>query len=205
VVLPNTVNTWQSMSRPKNLQKTQELYRVIARLFASKGYHATSMREIAHELGMNKSSLYHYFTSKEDILFKLMNDAMDDALATLQEIRITDISPDEKLKKVLYFYTQYYAGDQERLILLVNEMNSLNEKSRSLLIKKQRHYVQLIQSILKELAAHGKMKRVDPVIATFAFFGMVHYTVKWYHKDGPVPPDQLAQMFVEIFNTGILI
>lgn len=192
------------MSRPRNLQKTQELYGVIARLFASKGYHATSMREIAHELGMNKSSLYHYFTSKEDILFKLMNDAMDDALATLQEICVTDISPEEKLKKVLAFYTHYYAGDQERLILLVNEINSLNEKSRSLLIEKQRHYVRLIQSILKELAAHGKMKRIDPAVATFAFFGMVHYTVKWYHQDGPVPLDQLAQMFVEIFNTGIL-
>ena len=192
------------MSRPKNLQKSQELYRVIARLFACRGYHATSMREIAHELGMNKSSLYHYFTSKEDILFKLMNDAMDDALATLQEICVTDISPEEKLKKVLGFYTQYYAGDQERIILLVNEMNSLNDESRSLLTQKQRHYVQLIQSILKELAEHGKMKRIDPAIATFAFFGMVHYTVKWYHKDGPVPLDQLAQMFIEIFNTGIL-
>ena len=192
------------MSRPKNLQKTQELYRATARLFASGGYHSTSMREIAHELGMNKSSLYHYFTSKEDILFKLMNDAMDDALATLEEICVTDISPEEKLKKVLGFYTQYYAGEQERLILLVNEMNSLSDESRSSLIQKQRHYVQLIQSILKKLADHGKMKQIDPAIATFAFFGMVHYTVKWYHKDGPVPLDELAQMFVEIFNKGIL-
>ncbi|HUT70424.1 MAG TPA: TetR/AcrR family transcriptional regulator [Desulfatiglandales bacterium] len=192
------------MPRPKNLQKIQEIYRVIARLFASRGYHSTSMREIAHELGMNKSSLYHYFTSKEDILFKLMNDAMDDALATLQDICVTDVSPEEKLKKVLSFYTQYYAGDQERLILLVNEMNSLNDQSRSLLIQKQRHYVQLIQSILKELADHGKMKQIDPAIATFAFFGMVHYTVKWYQKDGPIPLYQLAQMFVEIFNKGIL-
>ena len=193
------------MPRPKNSQKIQKIYEVIARLFAYRGYHSTSMREIAHELGMNKSSLYHYFTSKEDILFKLMNDAMDDALATLQDICVTDVSPEEKLKKVLCFYTQYYAGDHERLILLVNEMDSLNDESRSLLIEKQRHYVQLIQSILKELADHGKMKQIDPAIATFAFFGMVHYTVKWYHKDGPVPLDELAQIFAEIFNNGILI
>ena len=192
------------MSRPKNLQKTQELYRVIARLFASRGYHSTSMREIAHELGMNKSSLYHYLASKEDILFKLMNDAMDDALATLQDICVTDVSPEEKLKKVLYFYTQYYAGDQERLILLVNEMNSLNPEFRSVVREKQRSYVQLIQSILKELADHGKMRQIDPAVATFAFFGMVHYTVKWYRKDGPIPLYQLAEIFAEIFNKGIL-
>lgn len=192
------------MPRPRNLQKTEEIYRVIARLFAYRGYHSTSMREIARELGMNQSSLYHYFTSKQDILFTLMNDAMDDVLAILQEISSTDLLPEDRLNRVLGFYTQYYAGDQERLILLINEMNSLNEEYRSILVGKQRQYVQLIKSILEELAAQGKIKQIDPAIATFAFFGMVHYTIKWYHKDGPVSLDQLANSFVEIFTKGVL-
>ena len=192
------------MPRPRNLQKTEEIYRVIARLFAYRGYHSTSMREIARELGMNQSSLYHYFTSKQDILFTLMNDAMDDVLAILQEISSTDLLPEDRLNRVLGFYTQYYAGDQDRLILLINEMNSLNEEYRSILVGKQRRYVQLIKSILEELAAQGKIKQIDPVIATFAFFGMVHYTIKWYHKDGPVSLDQLANAFVEIFTKGVL-
>ncbi len=192
------------MPRPRNLQKTEEIYRVIARLFAYRGYHSTSMREIARELGMNQSSLYHYFASKQDILFTLMNDAMDDVLAILEEISSTDLLPEDRLNRVLSFYTQYYAGDQERLILLINEMNSLNEEYRSILVGKQRQYVQLIKSILEELAAQGKIKQIDPAIATFAFFGMVHYTIKWYHKDGPVSLDQLANAFVEIFTKGVL-
>lgn len=192
------------MPRQRNLQKTEEIYQVIARLFAYRGYHSTSMREIARELGMNQSSLYHYFTSKQDILFTLMNDAMDDVLAILQEISSTDLLPEDRLNRVLSFYTQYYAGDQERLILLINEMNSLNEEYRSILVRKQRQYVQLIKSILEELAAQGKIKQIDPAIATFAFFGMVHYTIKWYHKDGPVSLEQLANSFVEIFTKGVL-
>ena len=192
------------MPRPRNLQKTEEIYQVIARLFAYRGYHSTSMREIARELGMNQSSLYHYFASKQDILFTLMNDAMDDVLAILEEISSTDLLPEDRLNRVLSFYTQYYAGDQERLILLINEMNSLNEEYRSILVGKQRQYVQLIKSILEELAAQGKIKQIDPAIATFAFFGMVHYTIKWYHKDGPVSLDQLADAFVEIFTKGVL-
>lgn len=192
------------MPRPRNLQKTEEIYRVIARLFAYRGYHSTSMREIARELGMNQSSLYHYFASKQDILFTLMNDAMDDVLAILEEISSTDLLPEDRLNRVLSFYTQYYAGDQERLILLINEMNSLNEEYRSILVGKQRRYVQLIKSILEELAAQGKIKQIDPAIATFAFFGMVHYTIKWYHKDGPVSLEQLANSFVEIFTKGVL-
>lgn len=192
------------MPRPRNLQKTEEIYQVIARLFAYRGYHSTSMREIARELGMNQSSLYHYFAGKQDILFTLMNDAMDDVLEILEEISSTDLLPEDRLNRVLSFYTQYYAGDQERLILLINEMNSLNEEYRSILVRKQRRYVQLIKSILEELAAQGKIKQIDPAIATFAFFGMVHYTIKWYHKDGPVSLEQLADAFVEIFTKGVL-
>ena len=85
------------MSKPKNPDKSREIQAVVARLFAHKGYDATSMREIARELGMNQSSLYHYFRSKEEILFNLANDAMDDALPTLEEICKTDLSAVEKL------------------------------------------------------------------------------------------------------------
>lgn len=192
------------MSKIDKIEKTKQLQRIIARLFANKGYHSTSMREIARELGINQSTLYHYFESKEDILFKLMSDGMDDALETLEKICAIDLPPEEKLKKVLAFYARYSVGEKERVILLINEMNSLNEDYRHILIVKQRRYVEQIKSIMNELASQHKMKDLHPSIATFAFFGMVHYTFKWYHKEGPVGLDELAGLFVEIFTKGIL-
>jgi AcrR family transcriptional regulator len=192
------------MARPRSPQKSKEIHDVVARFFAHRGYHHTSMREIARELGLNQSSLYHYFTSKEDVLFRLMNDAMDDVLEKLEEICASDLPAEHKLKKMLHSYIRSYAGDQERLILLVNEMHSLTEKNRLILVEKQRKYVQLIKSILKELVDEEKMKEIDPSVATFAFFGMVHYTIKWYHKDGPITLDELAGQFVELFTKGIL-
>ena len=192
------------MSRPKKKNKIEEIQRVTAHLFAYKGYHPTTMRDIARELGMNKSSLYHYFESKEDLLFKLANDALDDCLVTLEKICTTDLPAEEKLKEVLVFYIRYYAGDQEGLTVMANELNSLNEEHRLILIEKQRHYVQLIKAILKELSDQNKIKEIHHSIATFAFFGMVHYTIKWYHKEGPVKLDELARLFVEIFTKGIL-
>jgi AcrR family transcriptional regulator len=197
-------NLRYAMARPKSPKKSKEIHGVVARLFAYRGYHHTSMREIARELDMNQSSLYHYLTSKEDVLFKLMNDAMDHVLVELKEICEKDLSAEDKLKKVLHSYIRSYAGDQERLILLVNEMNSLTEPNRLILVEKQRKYVQLIKSVLKELVDEDKMREIDPSVATFAFFGMVHYTIKWYHKDGPITLDELARLFVEIFTRGIL-
>ncbi|MBN2123402.1 MAG: TetR family transcriptional regulator [Deltaproteobacteria bacterium] len=192
------------MPKAKSPDKMGEIQRVVARLFASKGYSSTSMREIARELGMNQSSLYHYFKGKEEILYTLMNDAMDEALATLEEICASALSPEEMLLEVLDFYTKYYAGDQVGLILLVNEMHSLSRPYYRVLLQKQRRYVHLIRSILEQLAARKKMKGIHPTVATFAFFGMVHYTIKWYQKDGDVTLDELSRYFVEIFTHGIL-
>jgi len=193
------------MAEFKNSRRSKEIHGVVGRLFAQKGYHSTSMREIAQEMKMNPSSLYHYFRSKEDILFTLMNDAMDDALTTLNKICATPLPPEERLERVLGFYTQYYAGNQERLILLVNEMNSLSEGHRQILIKKQQQYVGLIRSILEELEAQGRLKPIHASVAVFAFFAMVHYTIKWYRPDGPVSLDDLTQSFSEIFTRGILV
>ncbi len=189
----------------KKADKTEEIHNVVTRLFAKKGYHNTSMREIARELSMNQSSLYHYFDSKEEILFTLINDAMDDALDTLEEICKTDLSPRGKLNRVLSFYTHYYTGDQDRLRLLVNEQGNLGKDYRRVLIKKERRYVHLLRSILKALTDEGRMKPIPPSVATFAFFGMVHYTIKWYDKDGPVKSDELADYFLEIFTKGIFL
>jgi len=192
------------MSGSKNRERIRQIQSVVAPLFAHKGYHSTSMREIARELGMNQSSLYHYFRSKEDILFQLMNDAVDNALTTLKEICAADLLPRDKLNKILHFYTQYYAGDPERLILLVNEQGSLSREHRRILVDKQRRYVHLFQEVFEELDEYQLTKEIPHSVAIFAFLGMVHYTIKWYDKKGRVGLEQLANSFVEIFTKGIL-
>jgi AcrR family transcriptional regulator len=192
------------MPKRRDPKKSEMVHQVVAQLFAKRGYHSTSIREIARQLGMNQSSLYYYFSSKEEILFRLMNEAMDDAMTTLKQICESEISPEEKLSRVLGFYVRYFAGDQDRLTLLVNERDCLGETYRRILIEKERRYVQLFKDIFEELNQTKKAKTIPPQVATFAFFGMVHYTIKWYHRDGPVGLDQLADFFVEMFTCGIL-
>lgn len=192
------------MPSSKNRKKAQEIERVAAGLFAHKGYRSTSMREIARELGMNQSSLYHYFKSKEEILFKLMNDAMDRALTILEEICAGDLLPRDKLFSILTFYTRYYAGAPERLILLVNEQNSLSSEHRTVLVEKQREYVRIFKEVFEELEGGSLSKDIPHSVTIFAFLGMVHYTITWYDKNGPVDLKRLADIFAEIFTNGML-
>jgi len=192
------------MPRSKKYSQIAEIDSVIARLFARNGYQSTTIRDIARELGITPASLYYYYKSKEEMLFRLMKGAMESAMVTIEDISLSDLSPEDKIKQVLTFYTRYFAGYQDCEILLQNEIKSLNEEHREIVIQKQRRYLHLFYGLLRQLSEHGKMKPIHHTVAIFAFLGMVHFTVRWYDPEGPVSLDVLSDMFVEIFTNGIL-
>jgi AcrR family transcriptional regulator len=181
-----------------------EILEAATELFAKKGYAVTSMREISENLEITKATLYHYFKSKEQILFEILNNVMDEALESLEKISKMRIPPEEKLKNVLKFYSKYYVSKQNDLILLVNELNSLSENFRKILINKEKIYLNLMKLIFNELKMQGKLRDIPLTVLAFSFFGMVHYTIKWYHPDGSIKPEELSEYFVEIFTKGIL-
>lgn len=173
-------------------------------LFAAHGYRGTSMRQIASAVGLNQGSLYHYFPGKEALLFEIMNQAMDEALAHLESMAAEKGSPRSKVHKILTYYASYYAGRPERLTVLVREMSSLGKEAHQRLLRKQGRYTKLFMHLFEELLAQGAMRPIPPVVATFAFFGMVHHTVTWYRKEGPVSLEELSKILTEIFTCGIL-
>ena len=191
--------------KKSNTSKTRNLlYDTAASLFARKGYKGTSIRDLALALDLQKSSLYHYFDSKEELLFSILDECMTEALQEIETLCALHISPMEKLQKFMQYYTSFYAGDRDRLILLVNELDCLGPDYRQTLIQKERRYMQALNEIFLELQEQGIMKSIPPSVASFAFFGMVHSTYKWYRQDGLIHPEHLGDIFLEIFTHGIL-
>lgn len=191
------------MSRKKNIERARYIEGVIAGLFAKKGYKAVSMREIARILNVRPSTLYHYFRSKEDILFRLMETAMEESLNGLRRLRESDTKPKEKLIQMLEFYASYYLEHSDRLTLLVNEIPSLSSEMREKLIEKEKEFVNLFRSLLEQLIEEREVIGIHPTSAIFSFFGMIHYTVKWYNPEGPISPEMLSKEIVRIFTKGI--
>jgi AcrR family transcriptional regulator len=192
------------VSRPKKYKRKSEIYKTVAALFAQNGYERTSIRDITRELGMSTSSLYYYFKSKEELLFDLMNDAMDKSLTGIEEICASKLSLVEKMNETIRFYTTFYASNREQLILLVHDVDSLNHSFQQLLIKKERRHAELLKGILKELKNEGRLKDLHPTVAAFTFYGMIHWLFKWYDPSGSVSPGKLADTFLEIFTSGVL-
>lgn len=192
------------MTLSKGEKRQRQIYDTAARLFAQRGYSRTSIRDLSEALGLQKSSLYHYFESKEDLLHRLLDQFMEEALQRIEELCALALPPQEKLAAFMRLYTSFYAGDRDRLSLLVNDLDCLGGELHAAMVAKQRRYVAAIQGILNEMRQAGLMRDIPLPVAVFAFFGMVHYTPKWYQRDGGVSPEELGRLFETIFCHGIL-
>ena len=188
------------------ISKRENILRGAAGLFASKGFEGTSVRDIAERAGLSVPGMFHYFSSKELILYEIVTSFMDDAYKKIIEIYNADLHPTEKLSEICKFYVEQYAGHKEQLTVLISERDSLIPEHRKICIAKERQYVNALKNLFKDLADRGLLKPINHSILAFIFFGMVHWTYRWYHpqKKGGVSPNQLGKIFSEVFLEGIL-
>lgn len=186
-------------------QTREKILATAAGLFARKGYHGASIRDLTQELGLQKSSLYNHFQSKEDLLFHLVDEFMDQALEHIEGVSSSAGTPGQRLSAFVRSYTQVYAAAPDRLAILINELDNLNPRQRRVVLAKERRYVKAIRDILEEAGKAGLLRDIPLSLAVFAFFGMVHYTPKWYRPDGKVDPEELGRLFETIFCQGVLV
>jgi AcrR family transcriptional regulator len=180
------------------MSNKEQILKAATNLFASKGFDATSVRNIAEKVGLSVPGMFHYFSSKEEILYEIMT--------VIMEIYSADIDPIEKLSEICKFYVQQYAGHKHQLTILISERKSLIPEHQQICIKKERNYVKALKNLFEELAKKKLLKPIDHSILAFIFFGMVHWTYQWYNPKSKrgIGPNQLGIIFNEVFLRGIL-
>lgn len=169
-----------------------------AALFAEKGYLGTSVMDIARACGSSKALLYHYYPSKEDVLFGVMSSHIDVLLDDAAEILAERSSPTDSLHSLLHRFMDHYVGAASRQKVLLNELDNLPVDIRRTIVAKQRRIVEVMQSLLTSI--HPQML-ADPVLArakTMLVFGMINWTSNWYDPAGKLTPSQIADLAFEM-------
>ena len=184
-------------------QKRKRIRKVATKLFVEKGFENTTTRDIAKAADINKAALYYYFDSKEDLLYQILDDTVRIGLDRIREIERSKISLKKKLTAVTDMYTLYYAYDTDMMKLLVHDQKSLRPEHKKKLVRLQKDYVKVFVKILEDLKKNGEILDIDTTVCAFAFFGMVHWAYRWYSPGGRIKPDQLSEMFNQIFTKGI--
>jgi TetR/AcrR family transcriptional regulator, cholesterol catabolism regulator len=185
-------------------QKLVYVLKTSAAIFAEKGYHSTSIRDIARATRMSLSGLYYYFNSKEELLFLIQDycfgTVLDDCRRLIEGVE----DPVHRLKLLIENHLNYFVNNMNEMKVLSHEANSITGEFFKKVNSKKRQYVDLAMELLTEIARERGVEGVDLRVATFSLFGMMNWIYNWYNPRKDVDVSGLSQNITRIFLSGFL-
>src|SRR5947209_15703611 len=193
-----------AMTRETATDSRQDILHTAARLFQQRGYDATSMNDVAAALKLSKGGLYHHFQSKDEILFNLMDHAMD-----ITQQRVIDpvrgiVDPEQRLRMLIRLHIEVVLSERDREItVMLHENHPLPPALRRRINSRKKDYVHFMENLIAEVQrARGSSGTVTPRAAAFALLGMINWIYQWYRADGSLQEESLAKQYTEIFFQG---
>lgn len=175
-----------------------------AQLYARSGFLGASLVDVAKACGSSKSLIYHYFDSKEDILFAVMSShlqALTESCETVMET--TGGTPVDKLRALTRALMADYVGAAASQKVLLNELDNLPPERRAAIIDQQRRIIATAEGLLRQirpdLPDNADLSR--PI--TMLFFGMINWTHTWYDPAGPISTERFADLTVSLLLDGL--
>tara|TARA_R110000782_G_scaffold78276_8_gene155537 strand:- start:201371 stop:201949 length:579 start_codon:yes stop_codon:yes gene_type:complete len=169
-----------------------------AELFAARGFLGASVSDIAKACNTSKSLLYHYYPSKEDVLYAVMASHIDKLLGDVETVQAMDATPQEMLRKLLRLFMHHYVGAASRQKVLLNDLDNLPDDKHRIIVGKQRQIVDMVQSLLTGGDPALAKSRAQARAKTMLLFGMINWTGNWYDASGPIKPDDIADMVYDM-------
>jgi AcrR family transcriptional regulator len=185
-------------------QKLVFVLKTAAAIFAEKGYHSTSIRDIARATKMSLSGLYYYFKSKEELLFLIQDYCFSTVIDDCRRLLEGVTDPVHRLKLLIENHLNYFVQNMNEMKVLSHEANAISGDLFKKVNNKKRQYVDLVMSLLEEIARDYRIRDIDIRVATFSLFGMMNWIYNWYspRKDGDVTG--LSQNITRLFLSGFL-
>jgi len=190
----------------KRQQRINKIRDAAAKLFASKGYHATSMEDIAAALDLQKGSLYYYFSSKEALLCELIEQQIDGAVEILQEIRAAAEQPTDKFRRAVEAHLKLFNQHADiQSIFLFQNLNTINRELAQSVEDLARRYRDAWRNLFESGVAAGEFRSdLDISLTIMAFEGMMNFTVMWFRQDGRLTIEEASERFFELMLNGVL-
>ena len=182
-------------------EKLESILRTAAQIFAEKGYHQASIRDIARATGVSLSGLYYYFSSKEELLFLIQDHAFGTLIANLERNLEGVEEPHRRLRVLMENHLRYFVANTAEMKVLSHEAEALGGDYRRRVNAKKRRLTEVAEAILRELRPDGEL---DPRVATFAMFGMMNWLYNWHRPDRDPPVDRIVDVMYRIFVDGFL-
>ena len=188
----------------KKLKMALKIGKAAARLFNKKGYLETNMDHIAAAAKMSKGGVYHYFSSKDEILHFVLSNYMDLILEDLESglKKIEDGSL--KIEFIISRHIDLYTRNLAEAKTLLHEAHCLPARHYKTIAEKERKYYLIVAGAITELlGGRDKIGKAHITSLTFLLFGMCNWIYSWYDPKGSICPEELSEMIRAVFLKGV--
>ncbi len=183
--------------------KEEKIFAQAVRIFKEKGYHATSVQDIADAVGLQKGSLYHYISSKEELLLKIFERSTGALTQRLQEIRDSDHSPTEKVQHAIAAHLVALTTQLDLYTVYLSERRVLTGRIHSQVRTEAERTARLLEQIIQEGIDSGEFREIDSKMAAHAILGMCNWLYQWYSPTGRLTAEQIASIFSDLVIHGL--
>ena len=182
--------------------KSQSIMDCAAALFAKAGYPSAKMQDVAQACGATKSMLYHYFPTKDDLLFAILMEHLERVVQGVEEALSSAGSPSNKLLVMVETYTQKSAQSRRRHMIAMQDVKYLPKAKQAPLVELQRKLTERVSDLLRQLNPGLPAKVYKPY--TMMLIGMLNWTDMWYRSGGTMKPQELCDRISRLFLKGFL-
>jgi AcrR family transcriptional regulator len=180
-----------------------ELLAAATMLFRRRGFHDTSMQDLAEALGMNRGSLYHYITSKDDLLWTILDGALERLDRRVTQQLEADLPPVERLANAIHEHLRVAADHADELSLIQIELRSLGPDRRREMIARRDAYEARWRRAIAEGIARGDLRSIDVRLAGIGILSVCNWFTQWYQPSGELSVDEIADAFVGLLLGGM--
>jgi AcrR family transcriptional regulator len=183
--------------------RRRQIEDVASALFSSRGYAATSMRDIARALDLQGGSLYAHIPSKEAVLAAIVEEAATEFHAAVRPIAERPGPAAQRLREMIAAHVRVVTGGRERAKVFLFEWTFLGEARRAAVTRSRADYQAYFERVVAEGVAAGELEAPDPRLAAVFILSAMNAIAHWYRPDGPLGPDALAEHYAELFLGGL--
>lgn len=183
-------------------EKREAVLHAAVRSFNEKGFRATSLDDVANALNVTKPTIYHYFGSKDEILFECVRRGLESLREAAEVIQANGGGGLEQLRRLMLDYAIIMTKDFGRCVTRTAD-HELSEESRARFRALKREIDQTVRDIVKLGMADGTLAPGDPRLVTFTLTGALNWIARWYDAEGTLTPEEVAESVVATLVKGL--
>lgn len=194
------------MAVTERAHRREELIRTAAALFSERGYHGTSMADLADGMGILRGSLYSHINSKEQLLFDIVDQGADRFITRMEDVVACDDPPEEKIRLAIEAHVNTVVEHLEASTVFLNEWRYLRGDRLETIKAKRDLYESLVTEIIEEGIEWGVFPEgLDPKFATLHLLSVVNWIYQWYDPTKEKSPGEIVKIFTALILGGLKI